>query len=189
LSARTTGHHTWTEDEIAQFCARHAIGTRARLAIEIFLTTGVRRSDVVRLGRQHQRQGWIRFRPYKGRNRWDAVVEIPMLPALEAVIAASPVGDLTWLVNDRGQPFTVAGFGNWFRDRCNEAGLQHCTSHGLRKAAATAAAERGATAHQLMAIFGWLSLKEAEVYTRSAERKRMAAMGMQHMTRDGNSGP
>ena len=32
---------------------------------------------------------------------------------------------------------------------------------GLRKAAATVAAENGATAHELMAIFGWLSLKEA----------------------------
>jgi hypothetical protein len=42
---------------------------------------------------------------------------------------------------------------------------------GLRKAAATVAAENGATAHELMAIFGWLSLKEAERYTRGAERK------------------
>jgi hypothetical protein len=53
-----------------------------------------------------------------------------------------------------------------------------CSAHGLRKAAATVAAENGATAHELMAIFGWLSLKEAERYTRGAERKKLAERGM-----------
>lgn len=48
-------------------------------------------------------------------------------------------------------------------------------SHGLRKAGATRAAERGATSQQLMAVFGWRSLAEAELYTRTAERKRLAA--------------
>jgi integrase len=72
----------------------------------------------------------------------------------------------------------VAGFGNWFRERCDEADLPHCTSHGLRKAAATVAAENGATAHELMSICGWLTLKEAERYTRAAERKRLAERGM-----------
>ena len=40
------------------------------------------------------------------------------------------------------------------------------------------AAENGATAHELMAIFGWLALKEAERYTRAAERKKLAERGM-----------
>lgn len=72
-----------------------------------------------------------------------------------------------------GKPFTANGFGNKFRDWCDETGLSHCSAHGLRKAGATIAAENGATAHQLMSIFGWLTLKEAERYTREAERKRM----------------
>jgi hypothetical protein len=41
-------------------------------------------------------------------------------------------------------------------------------------AGATIAAENGAAAHQLMSIFGWLTMKEAERYMRSAERRRMA---------------
>ena len=76
---------------------------------------------------------------------------------------------------------TVAGFGNWFRDRCNEAGLPQCSAHGLRKAAATVAAENGATAHELMSIFGWLSLEEAQRYTRSADRKHLAQRGMGYL--------
>jgi integrase len=52
-------------------------------------------------------------------------------------------------VTQYGRAFTVAGFGNRFRDRCHEAGLPHCTAHGLRKAGATIAAENGAIDRQL----------------------------------------
>jgi hypothetical protein len=44
----------------------------------------------------------------------------------------------------------------------------------VRKAAATRVAERGASGHALMAMFGWLDIKQAERYTREAERKRLA---------------
>lgn len=47
-------------------------------------------------------------------------------------------------------------------------------AHGLRKAAATRCAENGATASELMAMFGWTKLQEAERYTRAAERKSWA---------------
>jgi len=48
-----------------------------------------------------------------------------------------------------------------------------CTAHGVRKAGATVAAENGATAHQLMAMFGWDTLKQAEVYTKAANQRRV----------------
>jgi len=41
--------HTWTEEEIAQFEARWPKGTRERTAFALFLYTGQRRSDVVRM--------------------------------------------------------------------------------------------------------------------------------------------
>ena len=44
---------SWTEDEIAAFEARRAIGTRPRLAFDLLLYTAQRRSDVLRMGRQH----------------------------------------------------------------------------------------------------------------------------------------
>ena len=53
-------------------------------------------------------------------------------------------------------------------------GLPHCSAHGLRKAGAARAAENGATTHELMAIFGWQTVKEAERYTQAAHRKRLA---------------
>ena len=66
--------------------------------------------------------------------------EKPMLPVLARIIAASPCGDLTYLVTAYGKPVTEAGFGGWFRERCDEAGLAQCTAHGLPKMGATRAA-------------------------------------------------
>ncbi len=91
---------------------------------------------------------------------------------------------MTFLLSDLGRPFTGAGFGNKMRQWCDEAGLPHCTAHGLRKAGAAIAAMNGATPHQLMSVFGWLSLKQAELYTRAAQQKRMAEDAMKLLMRD-----
>ncbi|HEX9071024.1 MAG TPA: tyrosine-type recombinase/integrase, partial [Pseudolabrys sp.] len=81
-------------------------------------------------------------------------------------------------VNDFGRAFTDAGFGNKFRDWCDQAGLHHCSAHGLRKAGATIAANNGATSRQLMSMFGWETLKEAERYTRAADQVKLAEGAM-----------
>ena len=57
IRVRTDGHHSWTDDEIAQFERHHAIGSRARLALALLLYTGQRRGDVIRMGAQHIRNG------------------------------------------------------------------------------------------------------------------------------------
>jgi integrase len=171
LKTSGSGYHSWTESEIAQFEKRWPIGSKSRLASALLRYLGVRRSDVVRIGRQHVRDSWLRFTTKK----CPTALELPMPPALQQVIDASETGDLTYLLTDYGKSFTEAGFRGWFRERCDAAGLPHCSAHGLRKAAATALAEAGATAHQLMAWFGWKSLKEAERYTHAANRKRLAA--------------
>jgi integrase len=179
LKTPGAGIHSWSVEDVRTYEQRHPVGSMARLALAIFLFTGTRRSDAVTLGRQHERDGWFKFRQFKGRNRNPIDIEIPILAELREVIDATPSkGDLTYLVTEYGRPFTRAGFGNKMRDWCNQAGLPQCSSHGLRKAGAAIAAERGATVHQLMAIFGWITLKEAERYTRAAERKRMAGQAM-----------
>jgi integrase len=168
---KSPGFLPWGEEHVAQYRARHALGTRARLALELLLNVGPRRSDVVRLGRQHIREGEFSFRTQK---TGTLVEGIPVLRELAEAMDAMPSEHLTFLTTEYGGPFTAAGFGNWFRDRCAEAGLpKGYAAHGLRKAAATRIADAGATAHQLMAWFGWSTLKEAERYTRAADRKRL----------------
>lgn len=179
FSKVTEGFHTWSVAEVRAYQKRHPLGTKARLALELLLYLGVRRSDLVALGPQHMvADDWISFVPHKTRRTNPEPLELPVLPALQAVIAASPIGKTTFLVTEFGKPYTSNGFGNWMRKRCDEAGLPQCSSHGLRKAGAALAAENGATTQQLMAIYNWKGIKEAERYTARARRKKMAADAM-----------
>jgi len=168
------GHHTWTIEEVERFEKHHPIGTKAHLALALLLYTGQRRADVVLMGRQHERGGWLRFTQQKNQDTKPVHLEIPIRPELRRVLDASPLGDMVYLVTEFGKPFSFNGFGNWFRDRCVEAGVPG-RAHGLRKAAATRLADAGASVHEIMAITGHRTLKEVERYTRAANQKRLAA--------------
>jgi integrase len=168
---KTDGFRTWGEDDIAAFEARHPIGTRARLALALLLYTAQRRSDVVRLGRQHLRDGVLQVRQQKT----GIPLTIPVHPDLAAVLEATPSDHLTFLTTRDGKPFTAAGFTNWFRDMCNEAGLPRgLSAHGLRKAACRRLAEAGCSANVIAAISGHASLREVQRYTAAADQARMA---------------
>lgn len=186
LRGKPGGFHSWDNQEVERFEQRHPIGTKARLALGLLLYTGQRRSDVVLFGRQHVHDGELHFTQFKGRNRAPKRLQLPILPELQKIIDASPTGNLTFLVTKFGKPFTAPGFGNWFRRRCDEAGLPHCSAHGLRKAGASIAAENGATENQLMAIFGWETSKEAARYTKTARQKKLARDGMTKLLRTKN---
>lgn len=174
----STGFPMWTPEEVRQFEKHHPVGSKARLALALLLYTGQRRSDIVRFGKQHVKDGKLIFTQHKGRNRNPKKLILPILPALQQVIDGSPCGDLTFLVNDWNRPFTPDGFGNKFRDWCDHAGLPGRAAHGLRKLSATISANNGATSAQLMAVFGWSSLRMAELYTRGADQKRLAESAM-----------
>jgi len=138
------------------------------------LYTGLRRGDAVRVGWQHVRDGVIVLRTEKHRRgKLGEQIAIPILAPLAESIAATKTGDLTYLVTESGTPWVKESFGNWFREACRLAGCPG-SAHGLRKAGATRAAERGASERQLMAIFGWSTGKMAQHYTRSAYRMRLA---------------
>lgn len=164
------GFHSWTEAELAKFQAKHPIGTKARLAMEIALWTGLRRADVARLGPQHIIGGRVVTTANKTMKAVNVIAAEPLLEAL----AATPTGETTFLVTDYGKPFSAAGFGNWFKDRCNEAGLPHCSIHGLRKGLLRRAADLGASQQQLKALGQWSGDSEVSVYVADADQKMLA---------------
>ncbi len=178
LGHKTAGFHTWTDDELERFEARWPVGTRERLAFAILLFTGLRRGDAAILGRQHVRDGIITLRTAKT----GAVVEIPVLPALAEIITVSSTGSLAFISTNSGAPMTKESFGNWFKDACREAGVPG-TAHGLRKAGATRAANNGATEAELEAIFGWRGGRMASLYTRAANRAKLARGAMGKLAR------
>lgn len=172
----TTGHHTWTEEEINRFLAKYPLGTTAHLCLTIMLYTGLRVSDCAVLGRQHIRDGWLTITTKKKK----VAVTLPVSPELQRAIDSTRIskkGHMHLLINEWDKPFSVKGLGQRMWKWCDDIGLNHCSSHGLRKAGATAAADNGATEHELMATFGWTSAKQAQLYTKKANRKRLAGSG------------
>ena len=99
-------------------------------------------------------------------------VTIRMAPPLAATIAAGPTGDLTYIAGERRRTTTTESFGNRFRDWCRAAGIDK-SAHGIRKLAASSAAENGATVSELDAMFGWSGGGMASIDTRAANRKRL----------------
>lgn len=168
------GFHTWTEEELDKYETRHPIGTKARLAMALMLYTSQRRSDAILLGRQHISNGAFKFTQFKGRKKKPITLEIPIHPELQKVIDGTKCGEMTLLMTEFNKPFTANGFGGYFRRRCDEAELFHCSAHGLRKVAATRMAEHGASEKQIMSITGHTTMKEVARYTKAASQKRLA---------------
>ncbi len=164
------GFTPWSEDDIAKFLERWGAGTRERLALCLLLYLGQRRGDTVRMGRQHRTADTIRVTQSKTGTQ----LTIALHPELKAVLDALPNDNLTYLTTMFGKPFSAAGFGNWFRDTCNAAGLKTLSAHGLRKSAARRLAEAGCSTKQIASITGHKSLSEVERYTASADQERMA---------------
>jgi integrase len=172
------GYHRWSDAEVAQFEARHPIGTKARLAMTLGLYTGQARGDVIAMGPQHINNEVLDWVRKKTEHLTGFELAIPVHPELRRIIDATPSGHLTFLVAEFGKPFTAERFGHWFRDRCNEAALPHCSFHGLRKAAASRLADAGCDALEIAAILGHASLREVQRYTETRDRRKAARRAM-----------
>ena len=174
IAAKTEGYHVWTDQEIARFEAHWPVGTRERLALAILLFTGLRRGDAANLGWRNIHAGIISIRTGKT----NQPVVIPLLPELQSVLANSPLGRRTFIANLDGSPMRGETFSHWFRLACNAAECPG-SAHGLRKAGATRMANAGATEAELEACFGWRGGQMASLYTRNANRVKLArgAMG------------
>ncbi|MBV6633860.1 MAG: tyrosine-type recombinase/integrase [Alphaproteobacteria bacterium] len=174
FSAKTDGFHSWTPAERAQFERHWPSGSRERLAYALLYYLAARRGDVVRMGRQHVKNGRIDYKQHKTKQR----VSVPIHPALQHELDQVPADRLTFLVTQSGKAFSDAGFGNYFRAVCDAAGLNHCSAHGLRKSMSDTIAEAGGTDHEVMSVTGHQTIAEVQRYTKAARRDRIANSAM-----------
>lgn len=175
------GATAWSLDDLAKYRARHPKGTMAHLCLSLFMFTAARISDVYQLGKPQevQRNGitWLDWQPAK---KGSSRVQIPILPPLQEAIEAVKVrGTGPYLLTEAGQPFASAkALQNRFDAWVKQAGMDHRSSHGIRKAAGELLALSGATQYHIMAVHGHSSAKTSEVYTRGAERAQLADQAM-----------
>lgn len=177
INRKKGGFHTWTTEELQIFRAHWPVGSVARLALELMISIGARRSDSCQIGPRHmfKRKGraWVRFTAHKGRNLYPVEIEARLTDEAVGAIEAVGASGAAFITTSRGTPYTIESFGNAFSAWCTEAGLPHCSAHGLRKAAAIALAESGSTAIELCAIFGWTNLRTAQIYIEKANKTRL----------------
>jgi integrase len=172
---KSSGHHTWTDEEIAQFRQYWKLGTQPRLVMEFALEAISRRAEVVRIGPQHVRDGHIRIDRLKG----SRAVDILLTPELEAACNAMPKRHAIFALNSYGKPWSVEGLGKAFGKWAQEAGLpDQCRLHGLKKGGMRRLAESGLTTHEIMGVSGHVTLSEVQRYTADADRKKLAEAGM-----------
>ncbi len=131
------------------------------------------------MGRQHVHNGKIRF----VQNKTGTSLTIPVHSKLQTVLDHYTADHLSFLTTARDEPFTAAGFGNWFRKACDAAGLPKGRSaHGLRKAACRRLAEAGCSANIIASISGHKTLEEVSRYTSAADQELLAEAAIQAIT-------
>lgn len=164
------GYHTWTDDEIEQYRKHHKLGTIARLTLELALNTAARRCNLATLTRDDIKDGRIIVDHAKDNNDASVRLRTATKTVLESLPAA-PIRHL--IIGEHGKPYTVESLGNRMRKWCDEAGLEHCSMHGLRKATSRRLAETGSTDAEGQAITGH---KKAATFQRYRAKDNRAAL-------------
>jgi integrase len=161
----------WTDTEKAAFEKRWPLGTKQRTAYELMSHVGTARSDVHAITWAQVDSGGVSY----SRSKTGVAVDSEMPDELRAAPDATPRKHVTIINTVFGRPHTVDGFSGFMRDAMKAAGLPlDCKPHGLRKSLGSDMADAGATAHEIMAKLGHTTLKQAENYTRAADRKKGA---------------
>lgn len=172
------GFHDWTDEEIAQYRAKHALGTMARLTLELALNTAARRCNINKIERDHIKGGRIFVAHAKGNN----ATSVRMMTSTREALEALPAAPIRYLVTTTfGKPFTDAGLGNRMRKWCDEAGLPQCSMHGLRKAMSRLLAEGGATDAEGQAVTGHKKSETFAYYRSKANRSALADKAISHL--------
>lgn len=174
---RNSGFAPWSHDDVAKYQAKWPLGTPQRVWLDVMLYTGFRRGDAAMVGNRHvTEEGIISIQTEKT----DTPVILPMLTVLQRSLIAGPRGRHTWVVGAGGKSLTKESFGNMFSEAAREAGVVK-SAHGVRKIAATIAAENGATEAELDAIFGWTGGRMSSLYTKQANRARLASQAIEKL--------
>lgn len=169
---RSDGFPKWSEEEIARYCAHWPRGTPERIAFDLLLYTGARRSDSCLLGWHSVTDGGARITIPD--TKTGDPISIPIHRELALTLAFCPLEAPAFIVTAAGRRRSGKAFGAFFSRSAEAAGVPGRSAHGLRKAIAVRLAEAGASSHEIASITGHDTLAEVERYTRGANQRRLA---------------
>lgn len=168
---RLPGGHlpAWTVEQAE--VALTGLPERFRRVVVLGLYTGQRRGDLCK----------ARWSDYDGQTltiaqeKTGAVVALDVHPDLKAEMDTwERIGD-TILVNGWRRPWAPRTLSEFMAHELQKLGLpKGLNVHGMRKLFAAAMADRGATTHEIAAHTGHRTLSMIQLYTRSADQRRIA---------------
>jgi integrase len=173
----SNGWRTWTDAEISQYEAYWPIGSMPRLCFALALYTGQRRSDVLEMGPQHIKDGWMIITPTKTRRTTAKTLRIKIDARLQHVIDNTPQsGHLVYIVAQQGKPYANGDtFSEAFKGWCRKARLPNDLSlHGLRKAFCRIAVEEGASESEVRSYTGHTTSRQLQPYIQARDEAILA---------------
>lgn len=176
VKIKVKGFVAWTDEEIQKYLDMYPSGSRERLAFYLYLYTGQRGCDVVRMSRADIKDNTISVVQQKT----GVKLRIPLHQELKSELALHE-DKMMFLLTEYGKPFSVKGFQQWFAKSARRAGLANCTGHGMRKVTGKKLADVGCTPHQIQAITGHKTLSEIARYTKSADQVKLASSAIEKM--------
>jgi integrase len=161
----TGGHKPWTD---AQIEVAHAKLTgEVRKGVMLYLYTGQRGQDVVKLGPTYIDEGGFDL----GQKKTGVDVWCPILPELSAEMSTWEKRPGPFLRQADGRPYTRSRFWNHFTDAIKSLPeLAGVTLHGMRCTAVIRLRHAGLSVPQISDIVG-MSLQTVTRYCRFADRK------------------
>jgi integrase len=174
LHRRLWEHEPWPEAVIKKFEADARPKPNARTALLLLLYTGQRAGDVARMKWKNYDGKGIEVRQQKT----DELLWIPCHSRLKETLDRTTRKSEYILTTQQGSGYSAGAFCNMVAEATTQIGHKEYTAHGLRKNAAKALAEAGCTVHQIMAITGHKTLKQAMHYTKGAAQKQLAEEAM-----------
>jgi integrase len=170
LHKQSWAHEPWPDHVIDKFKAEARPKPNACLALLLLLYTGQRAGDVAAMRwTQYDGKGIAVHQQKTGELLW-----IPCHSKLkDALDSADRKSDFI-LTTQLGSGYSTGAFCNMIAEATAQIGHKEYSAHGLRNNAANLLAEAGCSIHQIMAITGHKTFKQAMHYTRRAAQKQLA---------------
>lgn len=174
------GHlKAWSQEEARAAIER--LPEHLRRVVVLALYTGQRRGDLCSLSWSAYDGQAIKLVQQKTRRKTnDKPLVVPCHPALKIELDSwrrerPGIGNATILIDQHGRQWKPNMLSHALPEALVRIGLSNeINMHGLRKLAAANLAEAGCSANEIAAITGHTTLSMVELYTKSADQRRLA---------------
>lgn len=173
----------WSDDDLDTALTK--LPEHMRRCVILALYTGQRRGDLAAMTWSQYDGASVKLRPRKTNRKGRPVHEIvvPVHPALKRELDSwkQDRSSVHILLNGWKRPWKPDAMSNAFQRWLGKLGVEGLNVHGLRKMAAARLADAGCSTHEIAAVTGHSSLAMIELYTRSANQKRLAKAAIRRL--------